>query len=771
MATQRKWHNASNTTTNAAGQFSCPKCGGEVRPMSGGKGWICAQRRKVGTQWTGCDGMIFARALQFGRKKVDRAADWPTIARPTPEQVALMEWHATAPAKRGGRLATSNAGPGCAKSSSMAWTARAVAQRVGDVSRWYLAAFNAHSRDDLLGMLPASWPNVFTLNGLFGNLQGYNFKSYDDKKARGIFKELTEHLKGDDKPHAGPLFAVLERMRDMLLYTDDEGNRPFWSEAIGAVAMRFPSLAKRLAKENAAEVVRDYLPAVAVRLMANNKKIDLTEQYARPALDALRRSGWKMPTRLVECAADWEDEDIRHLAALIRSINLPQVDGLIVDEAQDLSLSQICAVLACTWKRGELTLVGDDYAADPYKAGQGIYAWRGAFRTATDGLFVFVRRLWHELTGEGCRELPLSVTHRFGPELVRFVQPLNTVLKSSKPEGTSEVYQCSEQQAFDRWLAIADNERALWITRRNAPLAPVFLETIKARKRCCLRGNGEMTGQVDTLLYECAGWYDDKGEYKTSLRAAIAKLQAIIAENAPEPGQPATDAATGDDIPGFVLAVMEAVQADPSILAEAEITDQRATVGNVRRFITYYATTDANRVLSTVYRCKGDQADLVVVADLEAFNTAWNGDEKEAAACRHVAATRAKKTLCVTGVLAGCDMATAKPMTDAAAVAPETLKAAPVAPVAPAVVKAAPVAPRPAAVVPMPVSLTGERPAKATKAPPVVRPFDLSAPVKVEPAAVKADPPPAVPTPKRPAPGAKRRQTLQAMPTLFDDQF
>jgi len=437
---------------------------------------------------------------------------------------------------------------------------------------------------------------------------------------------------------------VLERTRDCCLYADPS-DRGAWGQIIGTVFARFPSLAKKCAGQE--KHIEAYLPDLAAACLSDSGTIDIQEQVTRPVTLAQHKTGWRMPPELVLAhASEWTDNDVAHFAKLVRSINLPSVAGMVVDEAQDLSLAQIAVVLAQTWKTGELTLIGDDQCGEPgeegYKAGQAIYGWRGAF----GGSLTLIARLWKELTGETAARLALTVTFRHGPEICDAYRPLNTVITSALPAGRSSAYMVAGEQAFEAWLDVPEGMTALWITRTNAAIAPVFLETLRNHNDCTIRGGGDFQGAVDNALYEAAGWYDDGGEYRTSLKAALENLKRIIAEQA-DGGE--TDP---NSLEAFMLEMGEAIVRDPSLLDKAELTDRRLSVGNLRRFVVYFADRKSRRVLTTVYRCKGDEADLAVVADVGKFNESW-GDPCEDAACRHVALSRAKRLLLTCGGVLG----------------------------------------------------------------------------------------------------------------------
>ncbi len=653
---------------NATGQLKCPKCGAPCVPLKGkaaGKGWGCSRnvwdfKTRTASDGKGgkaCDGIIWNKSNFQKREAVPRAEKFPTINAPTSEQTHVRTLMGQTPAQRGGRCVGIDAGPGTGKTTTVSWGLEATFRRLGSLARFPVCAFNVNARDVLLSKLPPEVQDVFTLNGWHGQAQGYRYAQYAAGKLRKLMKEATDHLTKEDKPEKpGVVGKLIERMRDVCLYNSDTGALAWWAQATAETCARFPSFGKKLEQsEEAHELCRDYAPTLTVQALANRSTIDIQEQITRPVSEACDRTGWRMRFDCVgKPASEWTADDITHFAALIRAIRLPSVVGMVVDEAQDLSLCQIAVILAQTWKTGELIFIGDDCHGmpgdDDYKAGQGIYGWRGAFA----GSFNLISRLWHELTGENVVRAALTITFRHGPETCEAYRELNRVIRSGRPEGYSKVYTVNPSQAFTAWLDTPEGETALWITRTNAPLAGMLRDTIKAQAECCIRGNDGFPGQIDGVLYEAAGFPDDGGEYIVPLPQALAKLAELQAqddEGTPDP----------NSLYAFVAELGELVRDEPAVLTKAGLAPV-ATVGNLARFIKFYATKDARRVLTTVYRCKGDEADRAIVGDVEKFNTSW-GDVREDAACRHVAASRGKRLTLFVGKLAGVN-APAMPDTD-----------------------------------------------------------------------------------------------------------
>lgn len=655
-----------NCATDDNGQFLCPECNALMQPMLGsmaGKGWNCSRGKwnRDTKRVDGCQGRIYGstRSPWQNAPEVVRADRWPIIATPTDQQNAIRAILSQTPAQRGGRMLLIDACAGSGKTTTVSWSCEAIYKRVGlaGLSRWALCAFNVNAKTALLEKTPALLANVLTINGFGGRTQGYSFKQYQTGKLFKIFQTLTDHIEPKKRPHFSPIKPFAERLRDSLLIAPRPDSRE-WPQYIASAAERFPSLAKILEKKNAAECVAKYLPEVLLRAAAQGSTIDLSEQYSRPATNAILESGWTPRPEWLARDYEWTDADISHLCRLVRAAgeNLPE-GSVIVDEAQDLSLSQLILFLAVTYRSGELVLIGDDYSDEPgrEKAGQGIFRWRGA----NGGIFRLASACWKELTGERAVSADLTVNFRSGPEVCEMVRPLNATMVSALPRGYTETWQCPPEAAFQRWLDLPTTGkdgkpyRALWLTRRNAPLGFIFRETIRQRRRCCIRGGSEFMGSVDSALYECAGWRDERtGEYKKDLAATISALRAAIAKQTPEGEE---DPTAQDSIESFLVEIAEEMLQDSSCLVPfrecGATTDTAPTVGNLRRMLEYCTSKDAERVLSTIYRAKGDEAHLAIISDCEAFCSPWNNDTRERDAVCFTAGTRGKEVVLVCGAM------------------------------------------------------------------------------------------------------------------------
>lgn len=633
--------------TDENGMLSCEKCGSRAVPMTGNKGWRCGRpgNRWVNGQWTLCDWKRWNKSHQSFQKRavVSRAEVWPVIAKPTAEQTDLLHHLSLAPAITGSRLTLQNCGAGTGKTTTNSCGLRSVLNRRGSLADYGIRAFNNVAVDVLASKLPAVASDIATLNASGGRLQGFGKPgSYDRSKVVKLFKEMVKSMSPKERPSFGKVGKVLERCRDLAFHFPEQ-DQASWNQAIDAVFVAFPSLHKKCKGQE--KVIYEYVPRLAHAALRMKSVIDLQEQVTRPVTVAQQKHGWIMPVHLPRKPSwEWSDEEVEHCAKLIRTIDLPQAAGLLVDEGQDLSIAQLFCAIAQTWRNGELIIVGDDPSPcepgeEGYKAGQGIYGWRGAIR----GALFLAGRLWKALTGEDAISKSLTTTFRHGPEIVACYRQLNTQAKSALPAGRSVAWACGPETAFTAWLSLPKGKTALYITRTNGAQAEWFLRSLENQADCCIRGGGDFSAALDATLYEVAGWRDEStGEFKVSLAVCLERLKAMYDQE---------DDGQRDDpnsLESFLIRMVEAIQKNPALLNKANLSG--LTVGNLRKFILHYVDRSSPRVIANVYRVKGDEADLVITGDIAKFNETW-GDVLEDRAVRYVAASRAKSVQLFLGAM------------------------------------------------------------------------------------------------------------------------
>jgi len=175
----------------------------------------------------------------------------------------------------------------------------------------------------------------------------------------------------------------------------------------------------------------------------------------------------------------------------------PLYDLGVVDEAQDMSATQLELFLGVIAKGGRIAVVGDDR--------QAIYAFRGADSGSID-------RLKAELNAE---ELGLTVTYRCAKVIVLEAQHLVPDLQAaaSAPDGLLTALPSLE-------LLTAQAEPGDFIlSRTNAPLAKVAMALIRANKRVRIQGKDIGAG-LKALVKKIA-----TGKAANSIAELLAKLE------------------------------------------------------------------------------------------------------------------------------------------------------------------------------------------------------------------------------------------------------
>ncbi len=664
-------------TINEIGRMDldCPACtsagrNGKLVPMFKSPGLRCDTKnnRFVNKRWTVCSFCVWLKPVDDRPTEYTlRPTEFPKIETPTHEQLPIRNWFGTAPSLKGGRLLIINAGPGCGKTSTVSWAAEAAWKRFGDLNLFEFVAFNRNAKDVLLEKLPYQVTGIFTMNGLGMRMQNYTYKNVDEHKLERLFNELVKDIHPDDRPPIDGITEIIEKMRAFGMYADPE-QISWWRQAIICTATRFGMFERVKNEEETIERWLKYVPIMSKMALENSKDIDLTEQWSFAVTETLARTGISLSPEAISRDFEMDDEFIAQLAEICREIQLPKPKGLVIDEGQDLSLGQILFFVGSAWKNSELIVIGDDKNHDSgqerYKAGQGIYGWRGSF----GGSMALIGRLWKELTGEKATELPLSITFRSSPEVVRSINRLNTTLKSAKKEGSGFAYAADMQTAFSLWCGMPEEMggkklTAFWITRTNKAAGEVFMKSIKARTPVAFRGGNGFEKSLGYILYGATADEDKpkdrvafdfkSGEYPgVSIIDARNRLDKKVQEVAVESEEKAADM-----LEQFIVSVIDELLSDPTILEQVSgLPHTEVTLGNVRRFLLAFADKNSTRVISNVYRVKGEESEWVFVSDSDQFNKAWNQDADEAAACRLVACSRAATGLFVIGALAGVDV-------------------------------------------------------------------------------------------------------------------
>jgi superfamily I DNA/RNA helicase len=277
----------------------------------------------------------------------------------------------------------------------------------------------------------------------------------------------------------------------------------------------------------------------------------------------------------------------------------PMYDLVVVDEAQDLNVSQL--ELARRVARGRIAVVGDDR--------QAIYKFRGADSGSLD-------RLKRELR---CTELGLTVTYRCGRAIVEEARALVPDYSAAATNPLGEVREIPQ----DRLLETVRVGDAI-LSRKNAPLIGWCLKLLKRGIAARVEGRDVAT-KLRTLVRELA-----KGRAQNSVPEFLSKLAAW------EQRETARALASGEAGAGRAEQVHDHAEALRHLSEGVSgIPEMTARIEQI------FTDLAASRcvILSSVHKAKGLEWVRVFLLD-ETFRT---GDEEDN--IRYVAITRAKETL------------------------------------------------------------------------------------------------------------------------------
>lgn len=155
---------------------------------------------------------------------------------------------------------------------------------------------------------------------------------------------------------------------------------------------------------------------------------------------------------------------------------IPRYDLVVIDEAQDMTLSQLLVAQGVLREGGRIAVVGDDR--------QAIFGFRGADSGSLD-------RLKSEL---GATELGLTTTYRCGRAIVdlarRYVPDF--AAGDGNPEG--EIRDIPETD-----LIAAAGPGDFILSRTNAPLVSTAMQLLRAGKRCHVAGRDIGKGLITMI--------------------------------------------------------------------------------------------------------------------------------------------------------------------------------------------------------------------------------------------------------------------------------
>jgi len=167
-------------------------------------------------------------------------------------------------------------------------------------------------------------------------------------------------------------------------------------------------------------------------------------------------------SRLMTSVCDFDD---MIWLPVVLNIKVEQFDWILLDEAQDMNLCQITALLASLAPGGRFLAVGDE--------NQSLYGFRGA---DTDAM----PRLQRELNA---KVLPLSISYRLPLSHIKLIKPLLPDIEAWEHAKEGLVADIRESEYISK-LAPGD----MVLCRTNAPLVSPAFECIRRGLKATIRG-------------------------------------------------------------------------------------------------------------------------------------------------------------------------------------------------------------------------------------------------------------------------------------------
>lgn len=283
-----------------------------------------------------------------------------------------------------------------------------------------------------------------------------------------------------------------------------------------------------------------------------------------------------------------------------------QYDLVVVDEAQDMCMSQIMLAQRACKQGGRIAVVGDDR--------QAIYGFRGADSGSID-------RLKRELEA---KELGLSITYRCPKRVVAMAQKFVPDYEAAPNAPDGVVEQCDERSMFSRVQA-----GDFVLSRKNAPLARICLSLLRSGKRARIEGR-DIGAQLIGIVQRVAGKkVKALDEFTARLQAWHSGEQAK-AQKLDEYRREARLQFVADQY-DTILALMDGLTTVAELVARLE---QLFTNSDDKGYIQSCVT------CSSVHRAKGLERDRVFTIE-----DTFRYDNIEERNIRYVALTRAKREL------------------------------------------------------------------------------------------------------------------------------
>jgi len=215
---------------------------------------------------------------------------------------------------------------------------------------------------------------------------------------------------------------------------------------------------------------------------------------------------------MLEYAADYVDlidfDDMAWFPGVHEGITLPKYDLLVVDESQDLNLTQHYLVEQSAGER--VLLAGDDR--------QQIYSWRGV---SLDSIGLLTESL-----GE-VDEFPLTVSRRCPQSVVELAKRLVPDFEAMPDAPEGHVGNCSERDVV-RYAAPGD----MILCRTNGPNLSMFYQLLAAGKSAFVLGRGSTSTQLIQAIKQLQA--DDMTEFHEKLaRYEKRQVRSLEQQEAP----------------------------------------------------------------------------------------------------------------------------------------------------------------------------------------------------------------------------------------------
>lgn len=281
-------------------------------------------------------------------------------------------------------------------------------------------------------------------------------------------------------------------------------------------------------------------------------------------------------------------------------LGLHSFDFVLIDEAQDLTLTQIRLALAAVRHDGRVIAVGDP--------AQAIYRWRGADKDP-------FARLKTEL---GAETFPLSVSYRCPKSVIAIAQRYVKDIEAhpSAPDGKVSFINLADMLTMVR-------PGDFILSRINAPLAQIGLDLNMNNVPTRVVGSADIGRVLANLV---------RRSRKNTVEALLQWLDNHLTKERERLKDRADALSYAED-------KIETIKS----FCEGETSSAQVALKIEKFFAEQKQRSNRNVILSTVHRLKGDEADRVFVLDETFFNT--RGDPREEKNIHYVAVTRAKREL------------------------------------------------------------------------------------------------------------------------------